>query len=387
MTTVASDQGATWARLRTLRDRAPVWQDPDTGIWHLTRYADVEAALRDHTRLASDVSAVFPESPPVLDGHIGAMDPPRHGRLRTLVSRAFTARKAAALAPRVEALAGELLDRVSGEDEFELIGALAQPLPMILIAELLGVPVEDRDRFAAWADVLFDQGAFDPSDPGRMAASAVTMRMFHGYLADLVAERRRAPRGDLVSALASAQLGDETLGDAEITGFAAFLLLAGHVTTTLMIANTVLGLAELPALQEVLRADRALVPGAVEELLRYRTPIRSVPRLATADLGYGSTVVPAGDLVYLSLESANHDERVFEDPDRCVPGRSPNPHLGFGRGAHYCLGAPLARLETVVVTRLLLARYPSLRVVRGNGPEHHAEPQLNGFRTLWVGAG
>lgn len=381
----ASDQDETLELLRTLRDKSPVWQDPDTGIWRVMRYADVDAALSDYGRLVSDVSPVFPESPPVLDGHIGAMDPPRHRRLRSLVSREFTARKTAELAPRIETLAAELLDQVSGEDEIELIGALAHPLPMIVIAELLGVPASDRAQFARWAEVLLNQGAFDPSDEERMAASAANMRTLHTYLADLLAERRRSPRSDLLSALVEAQVGDETLGDAEITGFATFLLLAGHITSTLVIANTVLGLDELPELQGTLRARPELIPGAVEEIMRYRTPIRAAPRLATTDIDYDGTVVPAGSLVYLSLESANHDERVFEDPDRCVPDRDPNPHLSFGRGVHFCLGAPLARLETAVATRLLLTRYSSLRVVRGSTPKRHAEPHLNGVRTLRVG--
>jgi cytochrome P450 len=380
----ASDQDEELARLRKLRDESPVWQDPDTGIWHVTRYADVDAALSDYGRLASDVSPVFPEAPPVLDGHIGAMDPPRHRRLRGLVSRAFTARSIARLEPRVEELAAGLLDQAGDGDEIELVGALAHPLPMIVIAELLGVPVADRDRFAVWADVLFQQGAFDPSDEERMAASAANMRTFHSYLSELVAERRKEPREDLVSELARAQEGDESLGDAEITGFATFLLLAGHITSTLVIANTLLVLDESPPLQDALRADPELVPAALEEIVRYRTPIRAAPRLATVDIDYDGTVVPAGSLVYLSLESANHDERVFEDPDRCLPRRSPNPHLSFGRGLHFCLGAPLARLETAVATRLLLSRFSSLRVVPGAVPERHVEPHLNGVRSLRV---
>ncbi|MFD5831706.1 cytochrome P450 [Lentzea sp. NPDC060358] len=371
-------------RLRALRDDAPVWQDPQTGIWHLLRYADVDAALSDYGRLASDVSPVFPDAPPVLDGHIGAMDPPRHRRLRSLVSREFAPRVIARLEGRIAAITADLLDRVAGQDEVELVGALAHPLPMIVIAELLGVPVADREQFAVWADTLFEQGVFDPSDEERMAASAANMRTFHAYLADLTQERRRHPREDLISALTTTQEGDDTLGDAEITGFATFLLLAGHITSSLVIANTVLGLDELPELQDALRADHSLIPTAVEEVMRYRTPIRAVPRLATTDIDYGGVTVPEGSLVYLSLESANHDERVFAGPDRCVPDRDPNPHLSFGRGVHFCLGAPLARLETRVATRLLLERYSSLRVVPGSTPEQHPEGHLNGVRTLRV---
>lgn len=384
-TWAASDQREELDRLRALRDGSPVWQDPATGVWHVLRHADVDAALGDYARLASDVSSVFPEAPPVLDGHIGAMDPPRHRRLRGLVSHAFTPRRIGGLAARVEELAAELLDQVADQDEVELVGALAHPLPMIVIAELLGVPVADRGRFAVWADTLFEQGVFDPSDEERMAASAANVRTFHAYLADLVAERRREPREDLVSALTGAQDGDEALGDAEIVGFATFLLLAGHITSTLVIANTVLCLDELPELQGALRADRELIPAAVEEVLRYRTPIRSAPRLAKADIDYGGAVVPAGSLVYLSLESANHDERVFAEPDRFALDRSPNPHLSFGRGVHFCLGAPLARLEAAVATRLLLERYSSLGVLRDSAPERHPEAHLNGVRALRVG--
>lgn len=367
---------------RAMRDTEPVWWDPGTGSWNVFRYQDAATVLGDHRTFSSDFSSVFPDRAELTEGSILAQDPPRHHQLRSLVSQAFTPRAVADLAPRVARLAGELLDRGSGRDRVELVGDLAHPLPVIVIAELLGVPAEDRPRFKAWADALLEEGRADPRDRAALDAVAARLRRFHDYLQDHVRERRARPRPDLLTRLVTAELDGRRLGDQEIVGFATLLLLAGHITTTILLGNAVRCLDEHPGAQAALRADATLIPAAVEEVLRYRSPFARTSRVTTSAVRLGDRVIGPEQLVHVWLLSANHDERRFERPDDFVVDRRPNPHLAFGRGIHFCLGAPLARLEATIALGLLLRRWSRLRLDPDHPPEPYADPSINGVRAL-----
>ena len=367
---------------RAMRDEDPVWRHPETGAWHVFRYADVAAVLADHRTFGSDFSVVYPDQAELTEGNILAMDPPRHHRLRGLVSQAFTPRAIALLEARIAHVTEELLDRTAGRTELELVADLAHPLPVIVIAEMLGVPAEDRDRFKEWADALLSQGTVDPTDKAAMERAMAELRKFHEYLRDHVAARRERPRRDLLSDLVAAEVDGQRLDDQEIVGFATILLLAGHITTTALLGNALLCLDEHRWAQDALRAQPYGIPAAVEEVLRYRSPFAQTTRVTTAEARVGDQVIGPRQMVDVWLLSANHDEREFERPDDFVIDRSPNPHVGFGRGIHFCLGAPLARLEARVALGILLRRYASLRVDRDLPMEHYDDPGINGVRTL-----
>jgi len=368
--------------LRAMRDAEPVWRDPATGVWHAFRYADVAAILADHRVFGSDFAQVHPEQRELTEGNILAMDPPRHHRLRGLVSQAFTPRAIAELEPRIASLTAELLDQTGDRTELDLVADLAYPLPVIVIAEMLGVPAADRGQFKVWADALMSQGDVDPNDRAAMERAMVDLRRFHDYLRGHLAERREEPRADLLSRLVTAELDGQRLDDGEIVGFATILLLAGHITTTALLGNTLLCLDEHPEVADALRADPAAIPTAIEEVLRYRSPFSQTTRVTYEEVTLCGRVVPAKQMLQVWLLSANHDEREFERPDDFVMDRHPNPHVGFGKGIHFCIGAPLARLESRIALGVMLDRYASLRVDRSRPLEPYADPGINGMQEV-----
>jgi cytochrome P450 len=359
------DPQRVFARLRESRPVTPV--DLAGGrAWLVTRYEDVRSALAD-PRLAKDLRKLYPDWTPgpmqaMFNLHMLNLDPPDHTRLRRLVQKAFTPGRVAALRPRVRQIAMELLDAVddSGATELDLLDAYAFPLPITVICELLGVPVADRDSFRAWTSVLISSER-TAQDPGRDAASA----MF-SYFEQLIAAKRRSPADDLLSALILARDGDgagegDALTEQELYGMVFLLLVAGFETTVNLIASGTLALLTFPAEMARLRADPSLLPAAVEELLRYANPLNhATERFTVADLPLGDTVIPAGEWVTLATSSGNRDSGRFADPDRLDVSRDASGHLAFGHGIHYCLGAPLARLEGEVAIGALLARWPDL---------------------------
>ncbi|WP_432826594.1 cytochrome P450 [Dactylosporangium sp. CA-092794] len=335
-------------------------------------HPEAVAVLADPATYSSDLGDLRPRQED-LDlferGNFVRMDPPRHDTLRRLVGQAFTPRVVAGLEPRIAEVATGLLDEVAGERRFDLIEDLAYPLPVIVIAELLGIPATDRPLFRTWADRLFERSDAGPDEslarltsPERMEAAAPAVREMNGYLLEHIRARRSAPREDLISRLVLAEADGERLVDEEIVGFAGVLLLAGHVTTTATLGNTVLCLDAHPGAAAEVRAEPPLLPTAIEEVIRLYTPFPRLVRRTTTDTTAGGTAVPAGAIVMIWLAAANRDGRVFTDPDRFDPHRSPNPHLGFGHGLHFCLGAPLARLEARVAMELLLRRYSEIAV-------------------------
>ena len=371
------DPQRVFARMRESRPATPV-NLPGGRAWLITRYEDVRAALAD-PRLAKDHRKLYPDWTPgpmqaMFSLHMLNLDPPDHTRLRRLVQKAFTPGRVAALRPRVRQIATELLDAVDdrGVRELDLLDAYAFPLPITVICELLGVPVKDRDSFRAWTSVLIssERSADDLGDVHRDAAVA----MF-GYFEQLIAAKRESPADDLLSALILARAGGESGGvggsggvdnsdaltEHELYGMLFLLLVAGFETTVNLIASGTVALLTFPAQLARLRADPSLLPAAVEELLRYANPLNhATERFTVADLPVGDEVIPAGESVTLVTSSANRDPGRFPDPDQLELGRDASGHLAFGHGIHYCLGAPLARLEGEIAIGALLARWPGL---------------------------
>jgi cytochrome P450 len=283
-------------------------------------------------------------------------DPPRHERLRGVVEESFRPRSLAPRTPRIEALAADLLADVVDDGAMDVIADFAYPLPVILIAELLGVPADDRPRFKGWSDHLVETPA-DPRDAEAFAArrEATVDELTDSFEAAVV-ERRAAPRDDLISEIVHAEADGRSLTEREILGFCILLLVAGNVTTTNLLGNAMRCLTAHPDALERLADAPSLVPVAIEEVLRYRSPVQAIGRVAARDVRVGTVRMRAGDSVVGWLGSANRDPAAFDAPDDFRTDRTPNPHLGFGRGTHYRLGAPLARLEARIGLTALLAR-------------------------------
>ncbi|MFF5016547.1 cytochrome P450 [Streptomyces sp. NPDC001165] len=360
---LSGDAGTTLAWFRRMREEDPVSHDERAGVWHVFRYADAEQILADQTAFSSDFSDLTPSQEDVdlfSRGNLIRKDPPDHRKLRALVGKAFTARVVAQLEPRITEITGELLDAVKGADRIELISDLAYPLPVIVITELLGIPAEDRATFRRWAEALVSPngggGGLIPNEQ-RIQSMAAVMREMNPYCLEHIRSRRARPKQDLISALATAEVDGQRLADEEMVGFVSLLLLAGHITTTVLLGNSVLCLSEHPEAVAALRADKSLLPVAIEEALRYRAPLAPMTRRTTREVEIGGRAVPAGEIIVTWLSSANRDERAFPDPDRFDFRRNPNPHLSFGHGIHFCLGAPLARLETRIALELMLDRW------------------------------
>ncbi len=356
----AEDEDVLLDWLRRMREEQPVWRD-GYGIWHVFRHADVEAVTRDPATFSNDTGRIYPAARPTQRGMMTALDPPEHRTLRRVVSTAFTPRTVAGLEPRIRAVTRELLDPVG--ERFDLVDALAFPLPVIVIAELLGLPTSDRDLFRAWADNLFSMQV-DPNDPELGPKIAEAMSGINAYLSERCRARRADPGDDLMSALVTAEVDGHRLDDEEATNFSLLLLLAGHITTTLLLGNAVRTFDENPGSWDELCADPALIPGAIEEVLRLRTPFTQIGRATTREVEISGVRIPANVLVMPWLLAASRDPRVHRDPDRfdLRRGLGGGAQLAFGHGIHFCLGAPLARLEGRVALQELTARFRSLRI-------------------------
>lgn len=338
------------------------------GGWAVGRYRDVERVLREpaFSTNREDVALMkilrratrgAPDFRDLLENNLLMIDGARHRRLRGLVSKAFTPRRVEALQPRLVALVDEAVDRLATGDDVDLVRDLAQPLPSVVIAELLGVPASDRARFRAWSDALVE--LLDPlSGRDGLEPPKRAMRELGAYVRDLLAARRQTPRDDLLTAMSQAEEAGETLSEGELVALAALLLAAGNETTTSLIGNAVLLLLRHPAERRRLQDDLSLLPSAVEECLRYEPPVQLTDRAVIAPVELAGVPLPRGTIVAAFLAAANRDPEQFPDPDRFDVGRTDNRHLAFGLGAHFCLGAALARLETQVTLGALLRRFP-----------------------------
>src|SRR5215469_1624824 len=353
-----SDPYSVHARLRAQHPVARVIMPGGTPAWLVTGYAQARGALSDPRllKLPKDWRPPPDSVLASLDLHMLNLDPPDHERLRKLVNKAFTARRVEELRPRITTITAGLLDDMSTRREVDLLTSFAFPLPITVICELLGVPVADRDQFRAWSATI----VADTPSPEVFQAHASAMT---GYFQTLMAARRREPADDLLSALISARDQTDRLSENELLSMAFLLLVAGHETTVNLIASGVLALLLNPAELARLRAEPALIGGAVEELLRYVNPVNHTTfRCAAEPVEIGGVRISRGDPVLVALSGANRDPARFGDPDRLDLGRDGAGHLAFGHGIHYCLGAPLARLEAEIAFSCLLARFGSIRL-------------------------
>jgi cytochrome P450 len=329
-----------------LRNNSPVLHDSQSGLWMIFDYDGVKRALSDHDAFSSRNGPDW----------LIFTDPPRHTKLRGLISQAFTPRSITNLELRIRELTRELLTPLLEDSELDLATGLAIPLPMMVIAEMLGTPTEDRSQFKHWNDVLLRMSYVVAGQPARgiMEEYIAATQQMGVYIARLVEERRRTPKDDLLTRLVHAQVDGERLTAQEILGFFQLLLLAGSETTTNLINNAMLCFIEHPDQLALIRAEPDLLPSAIEEVLRYRSPLQWMYRVAKRDLSIHGQTIPAGKLVLAWIGSANHDPNPFPDPERFDITRDPNPHLAFGHGVHFCLGAPLSRLEGRIALSELL---------------------------------
>lgn len=338
----------------------------------VTHYDDVNAVLRSREHISD--ARKLPEDDPrrrrfsatgdSLPPSILTLDPPEHDRIRGLVNKAFTPRAIDAIKPRIEEIAHELLDAVAGEAEIEFMDALATPLPVIVIAELLGVPPEDRDKFKEWSHALVALSPSDIKDPEslrkRLQEAQAGSVALGEYFREQVEQRRAEPGDDLISRLIEAEEEGDRLSEPEMIALCRLLLAAGNLTTTDLLGNGLLELLRHPDQMQILRDDPELVPSAVEEMLRYTPPVSNSGRLTSQDTEIAGCPVGKHKNVAVSLMGANRDPKVFDNPETFDVTRGENRHLSFGGGIHYCIGAPLARAEAQGALRVLLERYQQI---------------------------
>ena len=356
-----------------LRESAPVHVLAAFGGTHaITRYDDIAPILKNPTLFSSQRIAPGLHLPKEVgeqarrffraQNNLIASDPPQHTRLRTLVGKAFTPRRIAEMEPRIRAITRQLLESMLAHEEFDLMAELAVPLPVIVISEMLGVEPERRQDFKRWSDhvvqtVALSQGKLDP---GPILQS---LTQLHAYLEETIERRRREPQGDLISALVEAAEGFLEVED--LISFTRLLLVAGNETTTNLLGNALVSLLRSPSEFSRLQADPTLIPSAIEETLRYEGPVQSLMRMTTQDTQIASHPIPEGTRLFLVLAAANRDPRRFTEPDRFDITRQDQGQLAFGHGVHFCLGAPLARLEAKVALEELLPRVRQLAFAPG----------------------
>ena len=386
--TVAFDPSSTefvadpYPALSRLRAEDPVHWSERLGAWVLTRYDDVKLAITDPRFSAervrsqmesrSDGGPAVPELRQLLGKWVVFTDPPSHTRLRGLMNKAFTTRAIEGLAPRIEAIVADLLAdidlRLAREGTFDAIRDLAFPLPVMVIADILGVPRTDHAQLKHWSDELATFVGTSLVMPDRHDRAERGISEMAAYFREHIVRHRAAPRGDLLSALIAAEDEGKLLDDEELVANCILLLFAGHETTANLIGNGILALMDEPAQWQALCARPDLIPDAVEEILRVDGPIAALGRVAAAEVGLGGRRIEAGDRVLCFLNAANRDRAVFDAPDRFDIRRNPNRHLTFGFGPHFCIGAPLARLEGKLAFEGISRRFEGLA-----GPDDQPE--------------
>lgn len=361
-----ADPYPTYARLRA---KDPVHWSPLMDSWVLSCYDDVDTVLRDHRRFSSDArnrrttrprqpAVASPNEPPSML----FLDPPDHTRLRALVNKAFLPHAIEALRPRIRRIADTLLDQIEDPAAFDVIQAIAYPLPVIVMAELLGVPPEDRVQFKLWSDRR--ARLLEPTITASEIQIAIqTAREFDAYFLNVIEARRKEPRDDLISTLVAAEEAGDQLTQSELLVMLRLLLIAGNETTTNLIGNGLLALLRHPDQLQMLRDDPGLMPSAIEELLRYDGPVQVDGRTAMEEIDIKGRHIQRGQAIVVLIGSANHDPAVFPNPERLDLTRKGASHIAFGRGIHHCLGAPLARLEGRIAFEALLERFADLRLL------------------------
>jgi cytochrome P450 family 142 subfamily A polypeptide 1 len=376
--------GDPYPTYRWLRQNAPVYWDEASRLWVLSRYHDVVHVSKT-AEIFSAAHGVLPETDTLVS--IVCMDDPRHQRLRKLVNKGFTPRMVGLLEPYVRELARRLVDDVASRGTCDLVNDLAVPLPLYIIAEMLGIRREDFAQFHEWSDRLIAV-AGNYHDPAKLSDSAAAYIEYGTYLQAVFEDRRVTPREDLVSILVAAQQDgmlaedEEAMENDEIVMFMTLLLVAGNETTRNGITGGMLALMENPEQRALLTSRPELIDGAVEEILRYVSPIICFRRTAVADTTIRDQPIRSGDRVLMLYQCANRDEDVFREPDRFDVTRDPNPHVAFGLGTHFCLGANLARMEMKVMIQEILTRLPDVRIAPGAGPARAASTLVRGITSL-----
>lgn len=382
---------------RALREQKPVHFNEMMEAWVFTRYDDVDAVLMDNrfsaqrdnakTRLsemaraqrANEDFGPFTRVPTML-----ASDPPVHTRLRKLVSKAFTPRAVKDLRPRIQEIVDELLDAAAEKGTFDLVTDLAYPTPVIVIAEMLGVPAADRGSFKRWSDDIVATLGGPFVSPDTVEAARKSVHELVDYLHVIIADRRKNPRDDLISGLIAAEEDGSVLSEDEIHATTILLLVAGNETTTHLISNGAYALLQNRDQWELLKNDPSLITSAIEELLRYDGPVQATARVATEPIDVAGVTVEPWQIAMVLLGSANRDPSKFPDPDRLDITRNPTDHLGFGDGIHFCLGAPLARAEAQIAIGTLVNRFPDLK--QESEPEWGGTFIIRGVESLQVSA-
>ncbi len=353
---IGGDQFSWFAHMRRT---APVVEDPRSGVISVFRYDDTQRVLSDYASFSSERGERNPSEENAISASLISSDPPRHRKLRNLVTQAFTPRAVAQLEPRISAIIAELLDNISqrGQTQTDFIEDFAAPLPVIVIAELLGVPAERRVEFRRWSDALVTGGS-GMGGAGMFQAQ----REMAAFFGEMIAQRRAEPRDDLISHLVAAEIDGQHLTPVELIGFCVLLLVAGNETTTNLLGAAILSCDEQPEAWERLRAEPQHIPSAIEETLRYLSPVQSMFRMARGQERLGDIVTRPGQPVIAWIGSANRDETQFAHADTFDITRTPNRNLAFGHGIHFCLGAPLARLEGRLAMEALLRRARNIRI-------------------------
>jgi cytochrome P450 len=374
----------------TLRTRDPIHWSSLSSAWVVSRYHDIDTILRDHRRFSNDFENRTlsrrrqGQLNPAVDKSMLFIDPPDHTRLRSLVSKAFTPKTIEKMELRVRAIMSELLDQIPDPASFDLMQAIANPLPVIVIAELIGVPPKDRGQFKVWSNqrarTLEPTITTRERDIAAEAGKALT-----AYFLGIINERRANPRDDLISALVAVEEGGDKLTEDEMVVMLRLLLVAGNETTTNLIGNGLLALLRHPEQLQLLRRQPDLMPSAIEELLRYDAPVQTDIRTALEDMELGGKLIRKGQGVLLLIGSANRDPEVYSEPDRLDLTRHETSHIAFGRGIHQCIGAPLARLEGRIAFAMLLERFEDIHLLTDR-PQFKDHVVLRGLETLPTGA-
>jgi cytochrome P450 len=383
-----------------MRTTQPVWLDESSGCWHVFRYADVRNIISDYTLFSSEgarrrfqaLAAANTEAGRPRPGRsLIAMDPPQHRQYRSLVSHAFTPRAIERLRGRVATITQELLDEALPAGTMDFATEIAYPLPTIVIAEMLGVPTSDRPLFKRWADGLLrrqlsDAEFFRPAEEQRndpeFQRLTHTFEEMSDYFRKMLEERKRAPRQDMMSDLLAAEVDGDHLSMEDAISFSTLLLLAGHVTTTNLLSQAIRCFDEHPAALVQLRMHPELMPGAIEEVLRYASPVWRLVRTNNQAVTLAGVTIPKDAIIFAWLASANRDPEQFAEPERFDITRTPNRHVAFGHGIHFCIGAPLSRMETAVALPMIIKQLPNLRVVHDESPELFEGRFLFGFKRL-----
>jgi len=347
---------------KQLRQTTPIRFDQTRNCWDVFRYEDVHSILKDPSVFSSKRAVAAQERESIL-----TMDPPRHNQMRSLVNKAFTPKMINDLTPEITSITLELLEKVKNNGRMDLVKDFAVPLPVIVIAELLGVPVQDRHLFKEWSDILVKgpEANIDEAWNQMMQEKERAIKEMEVYFTDIIQLRRNEAKEDLISILLAAEIDGKKLTGFEVISFSVLLLAAGNETTTNLITNAVRRLTEDALLQKQLQEQTVLLPNFIEEVLRFYPPISAIGRIATKDVSIGGYQIKAGDQLVSWVASANRDENKFLKPEDFYIDRQPNPHLSFGFGIHFCLGAPLARLEAQIALNILLQECKGIQLEHG----------------------